>query len=109
MTANPNLNLSPCIYCGASATLEASWATTNWGTHANTGPKAWWVQCSECFARGPELDQEHAILEWEAVANGGGFLTQRAADEAVCSAKYHEVIASRGAARCRNCGTPLHR
>ena len=31
------------------------------------------------------------------------------ADEAVCSAKYHEVIADRGAAKCGNCGTPLHR
>lgn len=109
VTAFPKLNLSPCIFCGANTTLEASYSNTNWGTCEGVGPKSYWVQCSECGARGPELDQENAILEWEAIANGGGFLTKRAADEAVCSAKYHEVIASRGAVKCGNCGTPLHR
>ena len=51
----------------------------------------------------------HKLMQIEDLAKRESGLTKRAADEAVCSAKYHEVIALRGAARCRNCGTPLHR
>lgn len=67
--AYPKLKLSPCIFCGAEAILEASYSDTNWGTCAGVGPKSFWVQCSECGARGPELDKDNAISEWEAVAS----------------------------------------
>ena len=109
LAAYPELKLSRCFFCGASATLEYSMPHQESGTCEGLYPRSYWVQCSECGARGPELDQEHAITEWEAVANWQGFPTKRVAGEAVCSAKYHAVIADFGPVNCGVCGTPLHR
>lgn len=67
-SAYPKLKLSPCIFCGAETSLEASYSNTNWGSQIGVGPKSFWVQCSECGAKGPELDKENAINEWELVA-----------------------------------------
>lgn len=71
--AYQKLVLSPCIFCGAAVILENLTPQVHWGTCEGMYPRVFWVQCSECGARGPELDKDHAISEWEAIANRQAF------------------------------------
>lgn len=68
-SAYPKLILSPCIFCGAEASLEYCMPRQETGTCEGLYPRAYWVQCTECGARGPELDKDNAVSEWEAIAN----------------------------------------
>lgn len=65
--AFPKIILSPCMFCGAQTTLEGNVAKTPWGGQSYMGG-LWWVQCTECGAKGPELDKENAVSEWERIA-----------------------------------------
>lgn len=66
-SAYPKLNISPCIFCGAKTSLEQNAGTPPWGGSIYLG-NIFWVQWLECGARGPELDKEHALSEWELIA-----------------------------------------
>lgn len=65
----PKLKISPCIFCGAEAILEMNTPTQQAGTCEGLYPRAFWVECSECGARGPNLDKESALSEWELIAS----------------------------------------
>lgn len=63
------LKISPCIFCGAEVSLQENIPTQNTGTCEGLYPRAYWVECLECGARGPNLDREHALSEWEELAS----------------------------------------